>query len=329
MIQRDTERWVKIVKTKAAARRSDRDALYIQKMERVKWMIVVGCLPVLAWLQIGGLKSRQLVRMTDVENVAPHWIGTEKIVFESNRDGHWQLYTAAKDGSNQLNISNHAFNDYQVAVSPDGKWLCFVSDRDGDPDLYVMRLVDMNVSKVTAHPGAELFPAFSRKTGRIYFNASLDSLGGQDIYSVRLDGQDLRRVTRTTEDETAVSVSPDGRKALALQRGKGSYSEDIVVIDLETGRVTNLTNSLATEGWPSWSLDGTHIFFSSDRSAGTFNLFKMASDGSGVEQLTYISPPFMDTRPQVSQDGRKLLFNREIVGKNGRNTCAVYVMDLK
>lgn len=296
-------------------------------MPKSKFLPLILCLVLVSMVRMQGRgpRSRQLVRMTDVENIAPHWIGSDKFVFESNRDGHWQLYTANAEGRDQVNISNNGFNDYQVSVSGDLTSFCFVSDRDGNPEVYV-RQTDGQVRRLTNHPGDDLFPVFIGKS-QIAFISARDTLNGRDVYLVDVDGTNLRKLVKTPEDESAIRISPNSKMIVALQSMKGKYAEDVVVIEIKTGKVTNLTNSLSTEGWPSWSHDGRYIYFASDRSAGTFNLFKVKADGSDLQQVTYISPPFMDTHPEVSPDGKKLLYNREVVGKNGRNTAAIYLME--
>lgn len=62
----------------------------------------------------------------------------EKILFVSNRDGNEEIYVMHADGSNPINLSQHAANDVQGSWSPDGRFIVFVSDRDGQDDLWIM-----------------------------------------------------------------------------------------------------------------------------------------------------------------------------------------------
>ena len=64
------------------------------------------------------------------------------IAFQSDRDGNWEIYSMASDGSNPVNLTNNESDDTEPAFSPDGSQIAFVSNRaDGDEEgqfIYVM-----------------------------------------------------------------------------------------------------------------------------------------------------------------------------------------------
>ena len=63
---------------------------------------------------------------------------SERILFQSNRDGNWEVYTMRTDGSQQVNLSRHPADDTQPSLSPDGRRIVFVSNRDVNSEIYVM-----------------------------------------------------------------------------------------------------------------------------------------------------------------------------------------------
>jgi len=97
-------------------------------------------------------------------------------------------------------------------------------------------------------------------------------------------------------------VSPSGKRAVFEARG------EVFTVPAEHGVVRNLTRSSGiAERYPSWSPDGKHIAYFSDRS-GEYQLTLRATDGSGEEEvLTKFGPGFR-YRPYWSPDSKKLVF---------------------
>src|SRR2546422_11714268 len=62
-----------------------------------------------------------------------------KILFETNRDGNYEIYVMNADGSGQVNLTNNPASDADPAWSPDGSKIAFNSSPDGNVDDYVMK----------------------------------------------------------------------------------------------------------------------------------------------------------------------------------------------
>ena len=73
------------------------------------------------------------------------------------------------DDSGMFNVSNHPSFDGDPAWSPDGKEIAFVSDRDGDLEIYRMGADGSTVTRVTDSIGADVEPAWSPDGGKICF----------------------------------------------------------------------------------------------------------------------------------------------------------------
>ena len=75
-----------------------------------------------------------------------------RIVFASNRDGDWDIYSMDANGDNLLQLTNHPASDEYPGCPPDGRRIAFVSERGVTLDLYVMDSNGMNSVKLTRTP---------------------------------------------------------------------------------------------------------------------------------------------------------------------------------
>ena len=62
----------------------------------------------------------------------------QRIVFASNRDGDWDIYSMDVNGDNLAQLTNHPASDEYPGCSPNGRRIAFTSERGVTSDLYVM-----------------------------------------------------------------------------------------------------------------------------------------------------------------------------------------------
>src|SRR5258705_1559968 len=122
--------------------------------------------------------GRQTVRNS---MMAPN---SERILFQSDRDGNWEIYAMRNDGSDQVNLSRHFADDTQPSLSPDGRRIAFVSNRDGNSEIYVMNTDGAGVRRLTNNPAEDVYPAWSRDS-RIAFTSNRS--GNDEIYVMNAD----------------------------------------------------------------------------------------------------------------------------------------------
>jgi Tol biopolymer transport system component len=63
-------------------------------------------------------------------------------------------------------------------------------------------------------------------------------------------------------------------------------------------------------GWPTYSADGKWIYFSS-MEKGTYSIYRIKPDGTGLQQLTHAKVGEDDARVNVSHDGKFMIYNKK------------------
>ncbi len=120
----------------------------------------------------------------------------ERIAFEGNFDGIWEIYVMETDGSNVQRITHTSVRDagsFAPEWSPDGQKIVFDSTRDGNFEIYVIDADGSNVQRLTHNDKADARPAWSPDGQRIVFHSNRD--GNSEIYVMDADGGNVERLT--------------------------------------------------------------------------------------------------------------------------------------
>ena len=159
--------------------------------------------------------------------------------------------------------------------------IAFVSNRDGNNEIYVMNTDGSGVTRLTSNPSDDASPSWSPDGGRIDFVSDRD--GNYEVYVMNDDGSGVTRLTNNQHADWGPSWSPGGTRIAFVSDRDGD--DDIYVMSLDGSGHTNLTNNTAEDWWPCWSPDGSRIALVSDRD-GDSEIYTMDADGSDVDCLT-------------------------------------------
>ena len=148
--------------------------------------------------------------------VADVYVVGEIIVASSraapNTSGKFQLYAVERSNLAQLTKLTPASDTTSAsdpAFSPDGSRIAYVSQKDGNPEIYVMNADGTGATRVTNDPQADGRPSFMPDGQSLVFN-SWRTAGKSQIWAVNVDATGLTQLTRDSVNSTP-AVSPDGQ----------------------------------------------------------------------------------------------------------------------
>jgi TolB protein len=167
----------------------------------------------------------------------PDWSPWQShVVFESTRHGAEDLYVMRADGTEQARITHAPGYDGQgqwtsnvrspVGGSDAGTDIAFVSDRDKDLEIYLVKPDGSELRRLTFSPGADQLPAWSPDGARIAFISDRD--GNREIYVMNADGSGQTRLTHHPAADDSPAWSPSGdRITFRSDRGGDTKSYSI------------------------------------------------------------------------------------------------------
>jgi len=167
--------------------------------------------------------------------------------------------------------------------SPDGRTLAFVSDRDGNLELYTMNADGSGVTRLTNYPGDDVEPDWSPDGKRIAFSRQVGEIF--PTFVMNADGSGARQLHDMTSGDP--SWSPNGLR-LALAAMFEPDNLDLAVMASDGGGMPlRLTRTPGTDCFPDWAPSGRRIAFASQRNGpATFEIYLTAPDGSHLQAIT-------------------------------------------
>ncbi len=227
--------------------------------------------------------------------------------------------------------SDHTLTAYPAGAEPllrstDGgrtwaAWtprIAFVSDRNGDREIYTMNQEGTDMRRVTDDPAADENPAWSPGWTRLAFQS--DRNGNWDIFTVKSGcdprqpaGCDLRQLTTDPADDVLPAWSPDGRRIAFVSTRDGN--PEIYVMDSDGRNQRRLTFNPTGDWRPAWLPDSRHLVFTSDRT-GNNDIYRLAvpppdaaPPAAELELTPVVTGPADDRDPAVSAENTLLFLS--------------------
>ncbi len=171
--------------------------------------------------------------------------------------------------------------NYLPIYSPDGSRILFTSNRDGNPEIYVMNRDGTNMRRLTSNPAIDVTPTWSPSGNQIAWVS--DRTGQPHIYVMNADGTGQRQLINEYCDRPTWSSGQFNEIAYSARTGPGY---DIKLYSFtKGGEVTKLTDGIGSNESPAFSPNGRHIAFTSTRSGKT-EVWTIDRDGNNLRQIT-------------------------------------------
>jgi Tol biopolymer transport system component len=215
-----------------------------------------------------------------------------------------EIWTMNADGSNQSNITNNPAFDGGADWSPDGVKIAFISNRDGNDEIYRKNSEDdLNPTRLTNNAASDSSPRHSPDGASIVFVSNRD--GNNEIYKMNADGSNQVRLTNSTDHDSSASFSPDGRKILWVrQHATSPFGFSLFTMNPDGSNQLPLSGPHNFAVSPSYSPDGTKILLVWGSDVTQQTIYTMNADGTGLAQSG-----IGRSQPAWSPDGTKVVHN--------------------
>jgi len=230
--------------------------------------------------------------------------------------GRRDVLTVSADGNSPpVAVTHDEALDWNPVWSPDGRQLYFISDRGGTMNLWRVA-IDEKTGALQSAPEPVTAPSLYTKHASLAANGETFAFVRAEqfvgLFSMNLDPATQRltsqpvRVGDATTSIAGFNFSPDETR-VAFDN-LGDPQEDLWIMNIDgTGR-RRLTNDLAKDRDPSWSPDGKLLVFYSDRDGKNYNIWSIATDGSGLRRRTDVADRVFAMSPIFTHDGSRIIY---------------------
>jgi len=214
------------------------------------------------------------------------------------------LYTVSSEGGDARKLTSHDGYEMFPRFSPDGKYIAFTGQYDGNTEVYLVK-ADGGVPKRLTYTANLSRDDVADRMGPN--NIVMGWNGDEIIFRSRMHSHDpfVGKLFSTTVNGDMhrqlplprggfCSFAPDGsrmaynrvfREFRTWKRYRGGMADDVRLYDFKTKKTTNITNNPAQDIFPMWH--GTYIYYISDRGPhGRMNLYVYDLQSQQTRRLT-------------------------------------------
>ncbi len=229
-------------------------------------------------------------------------------------DSHMGIYAASLDGKQVLPLTNSPGYSAEGSVSPDGQEIVFCSLRSAFP---MSELSPEQRKQFDTNP-LELVEAKDRA------RFEKDPAWFGEIYVMKRDGSDVRRLTNDPGYDGGPFFSPNGERIVWRHFDESGMFADVWTMKRDGSDKRRLTDFKSMSWAPYFHPNGKYLIFTSNKLGfDDFELFIVDAEGTHEPVRVSFTPGF-DGLPVFSPDGKKLAWTS---GRTGDGKSQIFMAD--
>ena len=215
-------------------------------------------------------------------------VSADHIAFSYDRD----LWIADRDGAHPRRLTSHEGTEVSPRFSPDGKWIAFTGEYDGNRDVYLISTGGGSPKRLTWHPASDLVEGFTPDGSAVLFSSPRNVFTRRynRLYTVSVEGgfpdelpipNGLR--ASYSADGSKIAYIPIAERFQQWKNYRGGTCSRVWIYDVADHSVVMVPQPEGRCNDTDPVFIGNTVYFRSDRD-GEFNLYSFDQETSQVNR---------------------------------------------
>lgn len=230
------------------------------------------------------------------------------------------LWTVPSEGGTATRLTLHRAYDAYPHWSPDGNWIAFSSNREGNMDVFLVPAKGGAARQITFHSADDIVQDWSPDGTQILFTSAREGRYS-DLYTISLKDGSLHRLTNDRTGSNYGQFLPDGKSVVYTRGGqswwrpkyKGSRNADLYLLTPGQGSAPAKTSRLTTyDGWDAFPLvapDGRNLYYISEQ-GGNSNVWHTTLGSAAKPQPLTHQTGDAARFPSIARNGSAIAYEQ-------------------